>query len=386
MAAKSGGMRAGASRAGMGRRLIASLSAALVLASSAAAPTAAATSPTVASSYQVQLLATEALIMTGTDMHTIDEAWLHTAIVHYIGPTLGGEYIAVPVVTPEEFWPFGGIWDETINDSVEDGTAAVESAIAQAVARNAAAGHPDAGIVVFGYSQSAMIVTEEKKRLAAAAAAGEAVPPLTFVMIANFYRPNGGIGERLRGLWLPGLTFRGATPTNTQFPTIDIARQYDPIADFPLYPLNPFAMANTLVALFYKHDYGPTTLDPADPAYNPGTLVQHYGDTTYYFIPSEHLPLLQPLRDMGFAPAVLDRVEPTLQNWVERGYDRTIPAGQPTPARLFRPVTAAVNRAATTGRPIAASTPPVPRASAAQPSRRVPPRDANGQVRPAAQR
>lgn len=353
-----------------GRRLIAGLAAPLILSPTIVTPVATAV-PAV--SAQVQLLATEALIMTGTDMHIIDAAWLHTAIAHYIEPTLGGEYTAVPLSTPEEFWPFGGIFDESLSDSVDHGTAALEVAIADAVTRNNAVGNLDAEIVVFGYSQSAMIVTEEKRRLASAAAAGEYVPPVTFVMIANPSRPNGGIGERLTRFFT-NTTFNSATLTDTPFPTIDIARQYDPFSDFPLYPLNPFAMANTLVALLYMHDYGPTTLDPTDPHYNPNTVVEHYGDTTYYFIPAEHLPLLQPLRDAGVPATMLDKFEPTLKAWVELGYDRTIPAGEPTPARPFRPVTPATGRTATTRSPEPAATavPPVPRSRAAHETRRDP--------------
>ena len=372
--------QSGGTHAGTARRLIAGLAAALILSPAIVTPVA--TAVPVASA-QVQLLATEALIMTGTDMHIIDAAWLHTAIVHYIEPTLGGEYTAVALSTPEEFWPFGGIFDESLSDSVDHGTAALEAAIADAVARNTAAGNPDAEIVVFGYSQSAMIVTEEKRRLAAAAAAGERVPPVTFVMIANPSRPNGGVGERLTRLF-PNTGFQGATLTDTPFPTIDIARQYDPFSDFPLYPLNPFAMANTFVALLYMHDYRPTTLDPTDPHYNPNTVVEHYGDTTYYFIPAEHLPLLQPLRDAGVPAAMLDKVEPTLKAWVELGYDRTIPAGEPTPARPFRPVTPSASRPATTRspEPAAAGVPPAPRSRAARETGRGPSSSAGSQPPP----
>ena len=270
-------------------------------------------------------------------MHTVNPEWIHTAVRHYVKPSLGGEFTEIPLITPEEFWPFGGLSDQSVNGSVQEGADILQDAVADLVRQHTAAGDPHAPIVAFGYSQSAAVATEVKRRLTTSAGTGAAVPPLSFVVIGNAYRPNGGIGARLSGLRLPGLTFTGATPTDTPFPTVDIARQYDPVADLPLYPLNPFAMANTLVAMFYNHNYGPTTLDPADPAYNPKTTIQHYGDTTYYFIPSEHLPLLQPLINAGLPARATARVEPVLQVLVERGYDRTIPAGQPTKVRLFRP-------------------------------------------------
>lgn len=307
------------------------LTAAMVAGSVIAVPSAAHRRVTV----DVALSATDALIMTGTDMHAVDPGWIHVAVDHFVAPSLGGRYTAIPVVTPEEFWPFGGLLDRTFDQSVAVGTAILHAVIADTADRHTAEGNPDAPIAVFGYSQSAVIITEEKRRLAAAIAAGEATPPLSLVMLGNPARPNGGLLGRFPGLRLPGWTFSGTTPTNTPFPTVDIARQYDPFADFPRYPLNPFALANSVLGLFYAHDYSHVTLDPADSDYNPGTTVQQYGDTTYYLIPAEHLPLLQPVRDLGIAPRLLDSIEPTLRTLVEAGYDRDLSAGSPAPAQLF---------------------------------------------------
>ena len=59
-------------------------------------------------------------------------------------------------------------------------------------------------------------------------AAGSTLP-VSFVLIGNPNRPNGGILQRFEGLTVPfaGITFDGATPTNTDFKTVDITRQYD---------------------------------------------------------------------------------------------------------------------------------------------------------------
>lgn len=280
----------------------------------------------------IQLAATEALIMTGTEMHTVDAVWMQMAVDDFIRPTLGGQYTAVPVETPEEFWPFGGITDVFIDDSIVEGGRLLDIAVADALARNAQSGDLDAPIVVFGYSQSAVIATQLKRQLSASAAAGGDAPPVTFVVIGNLARPNGGIYARFAGQQLPGWTMSGAAPTDTGFRTVDIARQYDFFADFPQDPSNVLAVANAVMGIGYAHDYTSVTLDPEDPRYNPGTLVETYGDTTYYFIPAEHLPLLQPLWDLGISPEELGRIEPTLQALVEEGYDRSIPYGQPTPA------------------------------------------------------
>jgi hypothetical protein len=59
------------------------------------------------------------------------------------------------------------------------------------------------------------------------------------------------------------------------------------------------------------------------------------GDTTFYFIPTTELPLLDPLRSLGVPEPVLNIFQPALQVIVEAGYDRSIPFGDPTPAELI---------------------------------------------------
>jgi hypothetical protein len=277
---------------------------------------------------EIELLSTaNALIMAGTDMHVVDQLWVDMAIDNYIRPTLGGDFTGIPVETPAQFWPFGGLNDMLFDLSVANGTDLMTAAIGAA---------QDAP-VVFGYSQSAVIATAAKRRLAEHAAAGDTVAPVSFVMLANLNRPNGGLNARFPGAFIKelGWTFSSAAPTDTGLTTIDVARQYDLFADFPRYPLNLIADANALVALFYgAHVYSDVTLNPADPRYDPNTVVEQFGDTTYYFIPTPTLPLLRPLRDLGGDPLLLDAVEPAMRVLVEFGYDRSTPFGQPTGAQL----------------------------------------------------
>jgi len=281
---------------------------------------------------EIELLSTvNALIMAGTDMHVVDQSWVDMAIDGYIRPSLGGDYTGIPVVTPAQFWPFGGPDDMLFDLSVLAGTRGIDAAIDATTDST----------VVFGYSQSAVIATAAKRRLAersADAANAESKPPVSFVMLANLNRPNGGLNARFPGAFIEelGWTFSAATPTDTGFTTVDVARQYDLFADFPRYPLNLIADANAVVALFYgAHDYSSVTLNPADPRYDPNTVVEQFGDTTYYFIPTPLLPLLRPLRDLGFDPVQLDAVEPAMRVLVEFGYDRSSPFGQPTGAQLI---------------------------------------------------
>ncbi|WP_280833863.1 PE-PPE domain-containing protein [Mycolicibacterium frederiksbergense] len=278
----------------------------------------------------VQLVATTALIMGGTGMKALGDP-------HGWGPgtyldQVNGTYLHLdPLVnalkwvpTPEHFWPATGLNDLTFDTSVARGVLSLNFDVLTTPGSK----------VVFGYSQSANIATREKRNLAELAAMGAAVPPadeLSFVLVANPNRPNGGILSRFEGLYIPilGVSFDGATP-NDGYATIDVAREYDLIADFPKYPLNLLADLNALFGYVYLHgNYGSSVVNLNDP-----TSYQSYtsGNTTYYLIHTEHLPLLQPLRDIGVPAPLLDLVEPTLRVLIDLAYDRT-PANMAVPTR-----------------------------------------------------
>lgn len=323
----------------------------------------------------VHLLA-KALIMTGTDMPVVDQAWVDMAIGDYVRPTLGDGYTGIPVTTPAQFWPITGPDDLRFDDSVNAGTAVIDAALATAIAQSG--GAPTA---VFGYSQSSIIATAAKRNLARATAGQSGPPAVSFVLLANPNRPNGGINARFAGQSLDrlGWTFTDAAPTDTPYRTVDVARQYDLFADFPTYPRNLIADANAVIALRYgAHDYTAVTLDPADPKYDPNTVVQQWGDTTYYFIPEPDLPLLRPLREAGADPIRLDAVEPALKVLVEYAYDRDTPFGVPTKAqvrpredvvKLRQDLTAAVEQGKTilaSANPVAAVAPKAAKKQAAR--------------------
>ncbi len=103
---------------------------AIVLAAGAAV-VAAALAPTPPEQLrQIELLSTaNALIMAGTDMHVVDQAWVDMAIDGYIRPSLGGDYTGIPVVTPAQFWPFGGSNDMFFDLSVLARTRVIDAAI-----------------------------------------------------------------------------------------------------------------------------------------------------------------------------------------------------------------------------------------------------------------
>ena len=146
--------------------------------------------------------------------------------------------------------------------------------------------------------------------------------------------PNGGLFARFPGLYIPILdfSFNGPAPTDTQFDTVVITRQYDFFADFPLYPLNVIAVLNAFLGFFYVHLTPSTSACRSVDAF-PDT----HGNTDYYFFETQDLPLFGPLRTLGVPEALIDVFEPFFRVIVELGYDRSIPPWVPTPARLIPP-------------------------------------------------
>lgn len=102
----------------------------------------------------------------------------------------------------------------------------------------------------------------------------------------------------------------------------DVTRQYDPASDFPDNPLNAVALANAAAGLLFIHlNYKNLDLESED------NITWTEGNTTYIFIPTDDLPLLEPLRLIG-RDDVADQLNDPLKQVVEAGYDRQIPAGQ----------------------------------------------------------
>ncbi|MFN6541914.1 PE-PPE domain-containing protein [Mycolicibacterium nivoides] len=278
----------------------------------------------------VQLAAT-ALIMGGTGMKALGDPhqWGAGTYLDQVNDTyLSDRHLDEDdlkwVQTPEQFWPATSLTDISFDTSVARGVLSLNNAVMSTPGEK----------VVVGYSQSANIATREKRNLAELRAQGATVPSpdeLSFVFVANPNRPNGGILARFEGLYIPilGVSFDGATPDD-EYTTIDVARQYDLIADFPKYPLNLLADLNALMGYVYLHpNYGSSVVDLNDPStYDSYTS----GNTTYYLVHTEHLPLLQPFRDIGIPAPVIDLVEPTLRVLIELAYDRT-PANMGVPTR-----------------------------------------------------
>ncbi|MGE5697993.1 MAG: PE-PPE domain-containing protein [Candidatus Sericytochromatia bacterium] len=301
-----------------------------------------------------------ALIMGGTTIPTWNDADVEVIMNQFIAPTHPGQTIEpVAVMTPLQWWPltgllrllasalgppeiFGpggaawpdepwwqlsGLFDLTWDQSVQAGLADLETAMAA---------HGNDHLVIYGYSQSAVIANLEKRKLAEQYPAGTTAPDIDFVLSGDGNLPNGGFLARFPGLYIPILdaSFNGPEPTDTQFDTVVITRQYDWFADFPLYPINLVADLNALLGFIYVHLYPSDVSLAPDPSTSLAFQGTH-GDTSYYFFETQDLPLFGPLRTLGVPESLIDVVEPFFRVIVELGYDRSIPPWEPTPARLI---------------------------------------------------
>ncbi|MFD6397267.1 PE-PPE domain-containing protein [Nocardia sp. NPDC060249] len=324
-------------------------------------------------------LATTALIVPGTG--TSDPAVAHNfesnAYQNFIDPGASGctdnecpGVAFVPVPYDAALWPVitskgphasSAKWDASVVDGVTN---------LDTIATRAMDSNPAGAIVIFGYSQGATVASAQKSVSADLSQADK--DRLSFVLIANPNRPNGGIIERpvrFGRLPIADISFGPPTPTDTGIRTTDIAMQYDGISDFPAYPLNVLADANAVLGTLLIH---PSYLQPkgngAGSQPKAGAAIygypdrsgylaqqncavhpencQNHGDTTYISLPNPEgtLPLLYPLRALGkhtdhsaLTEPAAALIEPALRVLIETGYDRT-DYSAPTPLRFDQPL------------------------------------------------
>lgn len=244
-------------------------------------------------------LAATALIVPGTGTPKAGEVqdYMTNALKYYIAPSDGWSPSGCtttancdlkPIDYPAQFWPiplpgWGGLDGAKWDVSTGEGLSNLNSTLVNTLAQDP----PNTPIVIFGYSQGGNIVSREKRNLAY-------LPKnqnyLSFVMIGNTNRPNGGLFERLAFLGhVPILdaTFGLPAPTDTcdHICATDIAFQYDGVSDFPLYPLNALATLNAIAGFWYVHGTylspdGKSAPDELPDDYTPEELAAQIADPT----------------------------------------------------------------------------------------------------------
>jgi hypothetical protein len=199
---------------------------------------------------------------------------------------------------------------------------------------------PGNQVVVYGYSESTTVATQEMINLDALPAGQQFNPAdLSFVLVEDLNNPDGGFLERFPSL---ASTPFPATPADTPYDTSIYTIEYSGTSDFPEYPSDLMADENAAAGFVDLHPFllpgWPTGFDTssiADAVLQP-TSVGYDGNTDYFLIPTQNLPMLDLMRDLG-GNAIADLIQPDMRVIVDQGYDWTGPADVATQADWTSP-------------------------------------------------
>lgn len=249
------------------------------------------------------------------------------------------------VFTPEGLYPITGVKSLPLNTSVDQGIQILSDVLTPLPA-----GTP---VTVFGYSQSAILesllqggytveVDGQDVKFGVPTGLSDSI---NFVFVGNEMNPNGGFLSRFSGRDMPmfslpslGIPFYGPTPggplppTGQEYVTTNYQREYDGFSDFPRYPINFLSVLNAAIGIAYVHVQYTPTISQEQCAQKAFCLLKTQVEAAmplpstspsqqYFFIPTENLPLLQPLRDIPFIGNPLaDLIQPSLKVIVDFGY------------------------------------------------------------------
>ena len=243
------------------------------------------------------------------------------ALTHLPPNGVGG--IAEVLTTPELFT--NRFWSETL------GAVALLQAIQQEIADGNVSAHNP--LYAFGYSQSSALSGLTMQQLASA---GVPAQDLHFVLVGDPSTPDGGIFSEF-GLTELAPGMNDLTPENL-YPTDVYTLEYDPVADFPQYPTNVLSDLNALDGLLFEHlaylGLTPQQISDAIPLETAGDSL-----TSYYMVPSETLPILDPLLLTPIIGQPLyDLLEPDTSILVNLGYGSITEGWNQGPADLVSTV------------------------------------------------
>jgi hypothetical protein len=235
---------------------------------------------------------------------------------------LGGAFAGydnTEVSWPQEARPLTGNDSLTLGESVTQGADNLDAALAQALTQIGPGEH----VTIIGLSAGALVADEQLKRLLADPDAPDK-SKLKFVVIADSSRSSFN-----QNRYDNVLNYQYSTPVDTKYDTVVVVAEYDGFADFPDRVWNIVAVINAYVGEFLNHVPSVftdlSTVDPSDITVTTNSLG---GVTTKYFIPSEHLPLVELL-------PFLEPQEAALKQIVDSAYKRNdaqSAAATPAPA------------------------------------------------------
>jgi hypothetical protein len=227
------------------------------------------------------------------------------------------------LTTPELFT--NRDWSET------QGAADLLRAIQQAIADGKVSA--DNPLYAFGYSQSSALSGLTMQQLASA---GVPADDLHFVLVGDPSAPSGGIYSEF-GLTDIAPGTNDLTPDNL-YPTDVYTLEYDPVADWPHYSSNLLSDLNAFEGLLFEHlaylGLTPQQVSDAIPLDTTGDSL-----TSYYMIPSETLPILDPLLLTPIIGQPLyDLLEPDTSILVNLGYGSITEGWNQGPANVVSTV------------------------------------------------
>lgn len=261
--------------------------------------------------------------------------------------TVKGTESTHPAPYPEQLVPALFAGDTVTRIDYPASFLGMDASIAIAVAGITGALQTAVGpVVVAGFSQGAVAVASAKQALMALPeqqrpAAGE----LSFVTIGDPSGP-GGILATIRNR-IPVIGLTPVTAPATPYDTVVVDGEYDGWADFPDRPGNLVSVINAMMGVVYVHGRYETIPGGLDlstvPAANITSTTNALGGrTTRYLMPTEELPLVAPLRQIGVPEPIVAALEKPLKAKVDAGYARhdaapvaamTAPRQAPSPAR-----------------------------------------------------
>jgi diacyltrehalose acyltransferase len=208
--------------------------------------------------------------------------------------------------------------DRAIADGVEQGIIAVREV--------------DGQVVVIGESMGSMVASRVAVELANSGPAAPSTDDIRFVLIAP---PEAGVAEYFKeGTFIPLLNYRVSRVPESKYHTTIVIGEYDGWADPPDRPWNLASTANALLGVVFIH--GAPIAAAEDPPDEPGpnTTIEtngQNGTVVTHLIPTENLPLTQPLRLIGIPDEVVDAADQVLRPIVDAGYRRHDQPGDTRP-------------------------------------------------------
>jgi PE-PPE domain len=214
--------------------------------------------------------------------------------------------------------PLWGLTAPTANESIAIGQADLNTAIMNAVAD----GNP---VVVAGLSEGTFVTDHEEAYLATDPDA----PPPNEVTFVEFADPGRGVASLLPPeTYIPFFGFTTQSIVASQYNTIVVYTEYDGWPDFPDRPWDLIADANAIIGATYLHT--PTALAYQSEAVEVSSTTDSLGGTTTtYMIPTQQLPLTQPLLDLGVPTSITNEIDSVLRPIVDAGYSSLTPNDGP---------------------------------------------------------